>query len=199
MCTMSKSLLWWVLFIIISKNTIGQIVVQIDKTACSNKQGYYIKVCVRNQGILLDSNGVSYYDYSDLYRLADSIKIKVIEKLFDFTSDSSICCKKVLGYENADYPGCYSGRPSTNIFSIRIEALFIINRIAYNSFTSRIGCFPVLYDTVTEQEVNENNCMVDLMVGHYKEWFEMYKKTGKLPTYLFLNKSRVKWWGRHLD
>jgi hypothetical protein len=175
----------------------GQVVVHVSKVPCMGNSGYFIEVGVRNRGNLLDSTGRKYYDYSDIYRLPDSIKIEIIEKIFNFTSDSSLCCKEVRGYENMDYPGCFNQKPSEDKFSIRVEALFIINRIAYNSFTSKIGCYPVLYDTETLQEVNDDNCLISIMVKRYKEWFKIYKETEKLPDYYFLNRGRIKWWGKH--
>lgn len=175
----------------------GQIVVQVSKVPCSGNGGYYIEVNVRNRGYLLDSTGRRYYDYSNIYRLADSVKIRIIERMFDFISDTSLCCKKVIGYENMDYPGCFSELPTSDKFSIRVEALFIINRIAYNSFTSRIGCYPVLYDTETMKEVNTDNCLISIMVEHYKKWFKLYKERGKLPDYFYLNEGRIRWWGMH--
>ena len=176
----------------------GQIAVQVSKTSCFANSGNTIEVNVRNHGNLLDSIGRKYYDYSSTYRLADSVKIKIIEKLFDFTSDTSLCCQEVKVYENADYPGCFNEMPSAKEFSIRLEALFIINRIAYNTFTYRIGCYPVLYDTETMQIANNDNCLISIMVERYREWFKMYKGTGRLPDYQFLNAGRIRWWGKHL-
>lgn len=192
------NILMYLVLLLGSHTSFGQIIVQVSKAPCLHNSGYYIDVDVQNRGILLDSTGRKYYDYSSIYRLADSIKIRIIERMFDFISDTSLCCSKVMGYENMDYPGCFSEIPTSDKFSIRVEALFIINRIAYNSFTSRIGCYPVLYDTETMKEVNNDNCLVSIMVEHYKRWFKMYKERGKLPDYFYLNRGRIRWWGKHL-
>ena len=188
------------MFFLFSYNKVfGQVeIIKVSKQTCAI--GYSkLEVEVREDGVLLDSLRRKYYDYASIYKLQDSIKLKVVEYLLHFASDTSNSCSSVQSYDNFEYPGCYNVSPVSKNFSIIIEALFIINRIAYNPVTYRIGCYPVLYDSEKKQEINNNNCLINLMVEHYREWFKMYKKTGKLPDYHFLNDGRIKWWGRHLQ
>ncbi len=172
--------------------------VSVKKNIFSNNKSN-IDVEVRNAGKLLDSSGRRSYYYREIYSLEDSLKISVIEKIFEFTSDTSTCFTSVRIYENPDYPGCYIEPPLSKVYPIRIEALFIINRIAYNPFAFRIGCYPVLFDTETLKEINDDNCLINLIIERYREWFKMYKLTGKLPDYEFLNSGRIRWWGKHLQ
>jgi len=188
------------LFLLFSFNiAFGQLMtMKVSKSLCSDKNSYFLEVEIKKNGKLLDSSGRKDYDYSNIYRLDDSVKIKIIEELLYFTSDTSLCCSEVKAYDNIDYPGCFNEIPSAKRLSVRVEALFIINRVAYNSFTYRIGCYPVLYDSETKREINNDNCLINIMIERYREWFRMYKKTGKLPDYQFLNEGRIRWWGKHL-
>jgi hypothetical protein len=187
-------------FLLFSYNMVfGQIkIVKVSKQVCNT--GYSkLEVEVRKDGVLLDSLNRKYYNYTSIYKLHDSVKLKIVEHLLQFVSDTSICCNSVQSYDNVEYPGCYDESPTSKSFSIRIESLFIINRVLYNTFTYRIGCYPVLYDSETKQEVNNNNCFVNIMVERYKALYKLYKDTGKLPDYHFLNESRIKWWGKHTN
>ena len=186
-------------FLIFSSNVIfGQTDIQVSKVSCSDNNSFYIDVEVYKNYRILDSLGREYYNYPKIYRLPDSLKIIIIERILEYTSDTTLCCRRIRDYENMEY--CYQIKPKSNHFPIRIEALFVINRIAYNSLTSRIACYPVLFDSITGQEINNNNHLIDVMVEHYKEWFRMYKETGKLPgDYFYFNRGRIKWWGKHLS
>ncbi len=187
-------------FLFFSYNTVlGQVkITTVSKQTCNT--GYSrLNVEVRKDGVLLDSARRKYYDYSNIYKLHDSVRLKIVEYLLQFTFDTSICCNVVQSYDNVEYPGCYNKTPASNNFSIRIEALFIINRVIYNTYTYRIGCYPVLYDSETKQEINNNNCLINIMVERYRAWYKLYKDTGKLPDYHFLNEGRIKWWGKHLQ
>lgn len=181
-----------------SNPVFSQTTIEVSKTPSTEINKFYLDVIVRKNGELLDSIGRWSYDYSSIYRLPDSIKVRILNKLFEYVSDTSLCFNKVMIYENAENPGCFNEMPIAKQFSIRIETLFIINHIAYNSFNYRIGCYPVLFDSKTKREVNDDNCLISLMVEQYKKWFKMYKATGRLPDYHFLNEGRIKWWGRHL-
>lgn len=182
------------LFLSIFSTGYGQIEIEVSKQTCVDKAGFFIDVRVRNDGILLDSTSRYNYDYGNIYQLPDSIKIKIIEEILPLITDTSKCCRRVNMYSNPDYSGCFIKWPSSKEFSINVEALFIINRIAYWPFTYRIGCYPVLFDTRTHQEINSNNCLINIMALHYNEWFAEYKKTGKRPHYSMLNEGRIKWW-----
>src|SRR5690606_25983784 len=177
-----------------NKPIFGQnIFINIFKQNCTD--GYSkLAVEVRENGVLLDSARRKFYDYSNINMLHDSIKMRIIDSLFQYVSDTSNCCNSVQSYEIIDYPGCYIVSPTSKYFSIEIEALFIINRVAYNTATFRIGCYPVLFDSEKKQEINNNNCLINLMVEHYRKWFKMYKETGKRPDYRFLNEGRIRWW-----
>lgn len=187
------------IFLLFSYSAVfGQIkIIKVAKQSCAIGYGK-LEVEIEKDGVLLDSIRRKHYDYTSIYRLHDSIKLGVIERLLQFASDTSSCCNSVQSYDNVEYPGCYNVFPVSKSYSIRIEALFIINRIAYNPFTYRIGCYPVLYDSEKKQEINNNNCLVNVMVERYQKWFKMYMETGNPPDYHFFNEGRIKWWGRHL-
>jgi hypothetical protein len=179
---------------------IGQsTLVEISKSACSDsKDGFFLNVEVRKDNRNLDT-AKSYYDYHEIHRLNDATKIEIIGRLFQFAFDTSLCCRKVSLYDNSEYGGCVDFEPESKKFSIRIEALFIINRICYGAAINRLSCYPVLYDSETKKEINTNNCLVSIMVERYKAWYKLYKDTGTLPDYHFLNDGRIKWWGKHLQ
>jgi len=184
------------IFQLIFKFSFGQLKIAVYKDR--NVNGSFINIEVKKNRILDSIFRKSYY-FPEVYRLDDSVKILIIEKILKFTSDTSICSNPVIIYENPSYPGCYDLLPSSKTYPLKIEALFIITRIAYNNFSFRIGCYPVLFDTLTQKEVNNNIELINIMVEHYKEWFQEYKFSGKLPDYKFLNSGRIRWWGRHFN
>ncbi|NIG56497.1 hypothetical protein [Chitinophaga sp. Cy-1792] len=172
--------------------------INVSKQECPNKNGFCLNVEVsRYDTVISNLNEQSFYNYEEIYMLPDAVKIKVIEALLPYLSDSSLCCRKVRTYENMEYPGCYRERPVSTNFPINIETLFIINRVAYNPFTFRIGCYPVLYSMGLEREINNDQQQIKLMVAHYKEWFKLYKSTGELPPNTILNAGKIRWWGHH--
>lgn len=177
----------------------SQININVSKDSCLRRKGHFINVEVRMNGRLLDSTTRNFYNYREVCRLPDSIKIRIIEKVFEFVSDTSMCCQKVNMYQNIDHMGCFNYWPSSKDFSIRVEALFIINRIAYYPITFRVGCYPVLFDTETKREINDDNSLINIMIEHYREWLKEYKRTDKLPYYRFLREGRIRWWGMHLS
>ena len=128
--------------------------------------------------------------------MPDSIRIVLIGELIKFIEDTSICSNKVYGYPNFQYNGCYYFAPASKSFTLSIEALFIINRVAYFKYINRISCYPVLFDVIKKHEVNNDFTAISIIGKHYKEWYEQLKAQGKFPQdFQYLNSSQIRWWG----
>ncbi|QQT32026.1 hypothetical protein I6I99_05490 [Sphingobacterium multivorum] len=66
---------------------------------------------------------------------------------------------------------------------------------------SEYSTYPVLYDSKTLREVNDNSTMIKSMAKRYYQWLQLvehsnYSKRDILSTEFarFLNRGRVKWW-----
>lgn len=172
--------------------------IRIEKEHSERSAGYYIRVRINGPDFIFDSE-TSKYDYENVSKLPDSVKLVLIGILFEFIDDTSICSNKLYSYPNSQFDGCYYISPNSKEFSIGIEALFIINRIAYFKYVNRISCFPVLYDSKSHIEVNSSVLGLRIMGKQYKLWFDKCKSgLTILSDYHYLNSGQIRWWGNHL-
>ena len=99
------------------------------------------------------------YSYDPVIRASDSLKIQILSDLLEATRDTSLCCKSVVRYGNGDNS---KEKPYSKTYNLQIDALFTFNFIAFGVNAKANAPYPVLYDTLTNMEINND-------VGKIKE------------------------------
>lgn len=146
--------------------------VVIEKVSCfhwaDRFDGYHLVINVRYNDTIIKTPR-DYYYLDAVIKLPDSIKLMVVEKLLKFKGDTSLCCRKVRGYHNEGIGSLCTVYPKTTLYSIQIEALFMINKIVRPYGTSLYSCFPVVVDRITNEEINSRHDLI-------REYFNVYEK-----------------------
>jgi hypothetical protein len=131
------------------------------------------------------------YSYVNLYSASASAKIKLIEELLSFGSDTAIACLYVEPYTTSmvdSFPFISSKR-----YTIQLDALYHINFICFGPYAPGYAPFPVLYDKVDRKEVNGDPAKIREVYAIYRRWFENCKARGFKNYYFPLLGSRYEW------
>lgn len=83
--------------------------------------------------------------------------------------------------------------PKSKYFTIEIDALYFIDRIAYGIYTDYYSPAPALYDNEEKVEINDYPEKIKIVFESYKKWFDECIKTGKIPKYFPFNGGRYVW------
>ncbi|WP_147284208.1 hypothetical protein [Sphingobacterium spiritivorum] len=123
--------------------------------------------------------------------LTDLEKLEMIKCLLKFEGDTT----RHPGMVHPLYFGNNSRNnirfsPKSRYFTIEINALYYIDRIAYGTYTDYYSPAPVLYDNIENVEINDCPEKVKLVFSEYKKWFDECIKTGKIPKYFPFNDGR---------
>jgi hypothetical protein len=80
---------------------------------------------------------------------------------------------------------------------IQIDALYRINAIAFPHACWIYSCYPVLYDTVEKEIINDKPELIKEVYKIYKQWFEECNRKRKIGNYFPFNEGRYIWIGGH--
>jgi hypothetical protein len=114
-------------------------------------------------------------------------KIQVIDQLLKFKWDSSIVCFKPFTY------GTNKDTIVSKYYTLQIDALYFINVICFDYLTINYSPCPILYDTVTNEEINYNPTKIKEVFTIYQNWFEKNKKNGFTDYTFPLLNTRFQW------
>ncbi|WP_293917904.1 hypothetical protein [Sphingobacterium sp. UBA5789] len=126
--------------------------------------------------------------------LTDLEKLELIKCLLKFEGDTTIhpgMVHPLYFGDNARNNIRFS--PKSKYFTIEIDALYFVNRIAYGTYTDYYSPAPVLYDNIEKVEINDCPQKVKLVFSEYKKWFDECIKMGKIPKYFPFNDGRYVW------
>lgn len=105
-------------------------------------------------------------------------KISIIEELLKFKSNSnSVCFKTFTYHSNFD-------TVNSKFYTLQIDALYLINVLCFDYYSINYSPCPVLYDTTTNEEINNNQSKLKEVFKIYEEWFEK-NKTNKFTNFSF--------------
>lgn len=137
------------------------------------------------------------YSYLDLYTAKQDSKIGLLEQLLLFENDTSRVCMKVHAYSMRYVDSIDRiGQPT---YSINIDALYHINFIFFEGLAPYYAPVPVLYDTATNQVINNDANKVREVFGYYRKWYEQCK-LNNFKNYSFpLLNTRYRWKLGHTD
>lgn len=126
--------------------------------------------------------------------LPDSIKLLIIEKILAYECDTSLCCKEVIGQGFNGIEGC-RGVPKSKRYTLQVDALYMINRLAWPRIIELYSCYPVLYDKQLKKEINSDQKKIKIVFAAYKKWYAECKAKGRIPKYFPFNDGRYVWFG----
>ncbi len=169
----------------------------VEKKECFFKKKYsgskllihYIKDSIRK------STSPYSYGLDDLVQLPDAKKLEIIDQLLKYENDTTTCCLDVIGRGYNGIEGC-RGVPKSKRFNIQIDALFMINRLAWPKITELYSCYNVLVDTLTNEEINNDPKKIKLLFQDYRKWYDECKAKGKIDKYFPFNDGRYAWFGQ---
>lgn len=108
--------------------------------------------------------------------LPDTIKLRLIAELLNYTSDTTVCDNPVF-----HLCGKYNTtrlQPASKQYSLPIDALLLINYIAFSSNACFFSPYPLLYNKENKTEVFYPGKELDHVIALYKSWFDDLKKKG---------------------
>jgi len=116
--------------------------------------------------------------------------ITLFGQLLAFEGDTSLCGKEVCRYGYTD-----SKKPFTKTYTVQIDALYQLAILAVGGYAGYYCPYPVLVDTVTGKEVNDDPVAVREVFAVYRKWLldntkKKFKNFG-VP----LRTSRYRWYG----
>lgn len=114
--------------------------------------------------------------FKDVTLLPDTIKLRLISELLNYTSDTAIS-----DYSVSNLCGRYTTikkEPSKKKYNLQIDALILINYIAFSSNACFYSPYPLLYDKENNTEIFHTGKEVDAVVAIYKDWFSELKQKG---------------------
>jgi len=140
---------------------------------------------------IIDKHRFCGYNYFQLYSAKKELKMRLLEQLLSFENDTSVVCMKVHAYWKGLVDSIDQIR-QTN-YPVNVDALYHINFIFFGFYAGYYAPFPVLYDTVTNEEINNDINKVKEVYRYYKEWHEQCKKNNfKNYSFPLLN-TRYRW------
>jgi hypothetical protein len=158
-----------------------------EKCRC-DMQGYRLRIVYDD----ITDTGETYCDYSfePVFKASDSIKIRILRQLLDMMNDTSICCKKVKRYGSVNVK-----HPHSLDYTLQIDALFTFNFIVFGVYSRSYSPYPVLYDTVTNLEINYDKDKIHDVYTIYKNWLDESIQKGFKDFIFPLVNTRYRWYG----
>jgi hypothetical protein len=166
------------------------------KVACEcDFKSYKINIKETKETVLSNPDNKVYrageicnYNYLGLYKATDQMKINLVSALLSFKGDSTPVC-----LETRLYSVKKTGPLQSRTYPIQVDALFHINFICFSRATPIYSPCPVLYDTVTNEEINYNNEKLAEVYAIYEKWFANCK-SNHFKNYSFpLSNTRYRW------
>jgi len=117
-------------------------------------------------------------------------KIKVLAALLQFAGDTSLCSKRVCNYGFVKLP-----KPQAITYTIQVDALYLLTSLTASSFSPGYCPYPVLWDTLTKKEINNDPVKLAEVFEIYKKWFKENADRDFKDYNLPLRNSRYEWYG----
>lgn len=125
--------------------------------------------------------------------LADTVKIRLIKRLLEFTSDTTMSDNPI--YNLSGRYEIVKREPESKQYSLQINALILINYIAFSSNGFYYSPYPLLYNKKTETEICCNGKELILVIEIYNEWFRHLERNGFIDYCYPLADNQYEWFG----
>lgn len=130
--------------------------------------------------------------FKEVTLLPNPDKIRLINELFKYIDDTTICYVPTTLLSNH-----YTGKntPLAKEYNLQIDALILINYIAFSSSAFIYSPYPLLYDKETKKEIccysNELMAVIDI----YKKWVKKINEKGFIDYCYPLWNNKYEWFG----
>lgn len=135
------------------------------------------------------------YNWDKIFAVyTDKEKIELLGELLRFSNDTSLCGMPVCryGYTKAS-------EPKTQTYTLQMDALYMLTLLSVSSHSPWYCPYPVIVDTLTGEEINNNPEKMKEVFAIYQEWFKNSKKNGFKSFSLPLKNSHYEWYGTRKD
>ena len=125
--------------------------------------------------------------------LPDPVKMHLIKKLLCFEKDTSLCVWPVRKLHPLS---TQLHIPFSNDYRLQVEALLLINLLAFGSDVFVFSPFPVLQNINTGEEIGIDQMTISKVYSVYRDWFRrisLFSEEGF--TFPDLSKIGIKWFG----
>lgn len=131
--------------------------------------------------------------FKEVTLLPDTTKIRLIGELLDYTSDTIMCFNRV--YNLSGHYETIKREPTNREYNLQIDALILINYIAFSSNAFIYSPYPLLFDKETNKEICCCSNDLNVVVSLYKDWFMELKKSGFKDYFYPLYDKKYEWFG----
>lgn len=170
--------------------------VRIEKHVCDHGSFSGAKLIIHVQhGNAEKTSKFNNYGFAGLSGLSDALKLQIVEKLLQYKYDTAEVCLPVSNYGYEGYENTSKEKPLSKKFNIQVDALYSINRLCFPHASSFYYCFPVVFDTRTGKEVNNDYDAIRAFFEVYEKWFEEVKKSRTIGKEFPFNTGRYIWLG----
>lgn len=170
--------------------------VRIEKRACDqgSLSGAILIIHVQD-GNTERTSRFNNYGFAELSGLSDILKLQIVGQLLQYKHDTSQVCLPIRNYGYEGYENTCKEKPASKGFDIQIDALYSINRLCFPHASSFYYCFPVVFDSQTGNEANNDYKAIQDFFEVYEKWFEDVKKRGQIGKDFPFNTGRYRWLG----
>jgi hypothetical protein len=170
--------------------------ISVEKQHCTSEKYSGEKIVIRViQGKEELLSNRKNYNLHQFQQLDLSIKLKIVDALLSYKSDTSTACLPVSSYGYNGIENTCRGNPQSKRLSIQVEALYLINQLFYQHASSFYFCYPVIVENETGKEVNDDAAIIELFYQNYEKWYAEVKRTGKINKDFPFNTGAYSWYG----
>jgi len=145
-----------------------------------------------------DTTKSGYYWYNNPFlTYSDTSKLLIIQQLLAMEGDTSLFCGSAGAHFYGGALSCKCHIDNTIQVPLQIDALYRINAIAFPHACWIYSCYPVLYDTIEKEIINDKPELIKEVYKTYKQWFEECNRKRKIGNYFPFNEGRYIWIGGH--
>lgn len=108
--------------------------------------------------------------------LHDTTKIRLIEELLEYTSDTMMCSNSI--YNLSGNYTVIRKVPLSKEYNLQIDALILINYIVLSSKAFYYSPYSLLYNNKSGNEICCGSRDLDSIIMIYRKWFKKLKKRG---------------------
>lgn len=134
----------------------------------------------------------SYFWNKIFNRYSNDEKIKILEELLEYENDKNLSGKKVgkYGFVEENTPN-----PQTISYTMQTEALYIITLLTMKASSLSYCPYPVLINTKTNKEINNNQKEIKKVYKIYRKWIHENAQNGFVDYAPPLKRTNYKWYG----
>lgn len=202
---MKNVIIFLTVFLLTKTSSAQKAVVTVDKIPCrEDVSGYHLEITLKKGDRIWIRTTKDYYMESLLDEgLTNEDRLEVARALKPCFTDYAQSCKKVSKYYINSFQIEYENMPvpvSRN-YNIAIDAMFALNRLFCPSNLHHISTYPVLFNSKTLKEANNDPKLIKQMSDRYLKLFQKKEKsTSNENPFItrddlnYLNQGTVKWW-----